>query len=262
MDHVAISTFVLAFVMIASGREVAAQHERTVSSGLFQDKPGRRVQTPEIEANVTSNIASTMNSTKNIQEHQMNDTTRPSMIDMGSQITIAISQFKAQPHDRRESARTLLPLLKTGTPTYEVEAMLGIPNAKILDYTLFYSSTLVVRFDIYGKVTKVSSDLLNEVRLAGTREKEKTDPEIIEAISEFKGQPYNRQKPAKKLLLLIKTDMPMSEVEAMLGPPDGTRWDYSLLNSSSSSLIVRFSTDGKVEKVTAAGLSEGEGKER
>jgi hypothetical protein len=257
MDHFAISTFVLTAVIVASGPGVPTQDERTTPSGLFHNKPGRMAPTPKAEVHVTTSIASTMNSTKNMKEQKMNNKTKNHHEDdKGPQITRAISQFKTQPHDRREPAKKLLPLLKTDTSIQEVEAMLGIPNAKVWDYTLFYSSTLIIRFDNDGRVTTVSSDLLDEVRSEGTRDRDKTDPEIIGAISEFKRQPYNRQKPAKKLLPLVKAGMPIGEVEAMLGPPDGTLWDYSLFHASSSSLIVRFSNEGKVEEVASTGLSE------
>jgi hypothetical protein len=172
------------------------------------------------------------------------------------EIAEAIFQFRTQPHERREAAKKLLPLLKTETPRPEVEAMLGTPDARVWDYTLFYSSTLIIHFDNEGKVIRVSSDLLDEVRKTEIRDRDKTDPEIVGAILEFRQQPYNRQKPARRLLPLIQVGMTIAQVETILGPPDGTRWDYSLSQSSSASLSVRFSNEGKLEKASATGLGE------
>ena len=170
------------------------------------------------------------------------------------EIAEAIFQFRTQPHERREAAKKLLPLLQTEIPRQEVEAMLGKPNTRVWDYTLFYSSTLVIHFDNDGKVIKISSDLSDEVSKMGTRDSDKSDPEIVRAMLEFRQQPYSRQKPARKLLPLIKVGMTIAEVETILGPPDGTRWDYSLSQSSSATLIVRFSNEGKLEKASTIGL--------
>jgi hypothetical protein len=233
------------------------QDERTASSRVIPDKTARVEQTPRREVNITTNLASTLNFVRSMKQQEMNKTMSHHENDTDPQITEAISQFKTQPHERREPARKLIPLLKQDMPLQEVEAMLGMPDARVWDYTLFYSSTLVIRFDNDGKVIGVSSDLLDEARRAWTRDRDRKDPEIVEAISEFKGQPYNRQEPAKKLLPFVKAGMPTGEVEAMLGPPDGNRWDYSLSRSSPASLIVRFSNEGKVEKVVPIGLGEG-----
>ena len=93
--------------------------------------------------------------------------------------------------------------------------MLGKSTAVNWDYTLFYSSTLVVSFNDLGKVDKIFSDLLDEVKIDDASTQNMKSENVIEAISKFKAQPYNRQIPAKKLLPLTKVGMTAKEIEDM-----------------------------------------------
>jgi len=77
-----------------------------------------------------------------------------------AEIAKASAEFKANQNFRSEPAKKLVPLLKIGMTTKDVEALLGKPNKKyrndlrwnyILDYSLFIN----VQFDSNGKVEKI-----------------------------------------------------------------------------------------------------------
>lgn len=159
----------------------------------------------------------------------------------------ASSQFKTYPHDRLDQAKKLLPLLTKDLSFHGVEAILGLPTKMVWDYTLFYSSTLTIRFDKGCKVTDISSDLIDELDLTLAQAKESMSPEFNKAVAEFKGQTYNRQEPAKKLIPLIESGVPIQKVEGLLGPPDGKLWEYTLTDTSAFSLTLQFSTENKLE---------------
>ncbi|MHC4083674.1 MAG: outer membrane protein assembly factor BamE domain-containing protein [Planctomycetota bacterium] len=76
-----------------------------------------------------------------------------------AQIAKASAEFKENQYFRYESAKKLVPQLKIGMTTKEVEALLGKPNKKHdndlrWDYTLGYSQFISVGFDSNGIVQK------------------------------------------------------------------------------------------------------------
>ena len=79
-----------------------------------------------------------------------------------AEIAEASAEFKANQNFRSEPAKKLVPLLKIGMTTKDVEALLGKPNKKydndlgwnyILDYSLFIN----VQFDSNGKVQEIEA---------------------------------------------------------------------------------------------------------
>ena len=164
---------------------------------------------------------------------------------MTPEIAAALSDFKSRSRDRVQPARKLLPLIKPGQAAADVHALLGPPSQKQSDYALFYSSTLVVTFDVSDKVTKVDSDLASEVvKTSG----DVNDPVVAAASREFKASPYVRQEPARKLIPLISKGMALGEVEELLGPPNRRSWEYALGPSSLPVLVVRFDDQEKVRE--------------
>jgi len=76
-----------------------------------------------------------------------------------AQIAKASVEFKANQYFRYEPAKKLVPQLKIGMTTKDVEALLGKPNKKhdndlLWDYTLGYSQFISVGFDPNGIVQK------------------------------------------------------------------------------------------------------------
>ncbi|MDH4240381.1 MAG: hypothetical protein OEW48_12535 [Phycisphaerae bacterium] len=76
-----------------------------------------------------------------------------------AQIAKAIAEFKANQYFRYEPAKILVPQLKIGMKTKDVEALLGKPNKKhdndlLWHYTLGYSQFISVGFDPNGIVQK------------------------------------------------------------------------------------------------------------
>lgn len=79
-----------------------------------------------------------------------------------SEIAKASAEFKANQYFRYEPAKKLVPLLKIGMTTKDVEALLGKPNKKYdnyllweyWEYTLDYSQFISVGFDPNGIVQK------------------------------------------------------------------------------------------------------------
>ena len=170
-------------------------------------------------------------------------------------VKAAIAEFKAQHDDRQKAAKTLMPTIKTGMSLTKVQDILGDPSATLWDYSLFYSSTLTVRFDNDAKVTSVTSDVTAEEAGAGGR-RDKTDPAIVAAISEFKSRPYSRQRAAAVLIPLIETGTPSREVQSILGAPGSTYWEYYLRRDADSWWIIRFGRDTKVQDSKCVGLDE------
>ena len=107
---------------------------------------------------------------------------------------------------------------------------------------------LTVRFDSTDRVKNINSDILTEIKIEDSGDKDRTDPEITAVVSEFKGQPYSRQEPAKKLIPLIKIGLPKEDVQAFLGEPAEILWDYPV--SMSESLVISFDINGKVKEVS------------
>lgn len=181
------------------------------------------------------------------KEHRMDQTTGQGN-KAEPEVEMAKEEFKKQPYNRQRAAKKLVPLIKTGLSTQDVEEMLGSPNETLWIYPLFYSSTLTVRFDSTDRVKNISSDILTEIKIEDSYDKDRTDPEIAAAVSEFKGQPYSRQEPAKKLIPLIKKGLPKEEVQAFLSEPAEILWDYPV--SISESLVISFDINGKVKEVS------------
>ena len=76
-----------------------------------------------------------------------------------AEIAKASAEFKANPGFRQHAASKLLPHLRIGMTTQEVESLLGKPNKKhdndlLWDYTLGYSQFISVGFDPNGIVQK------------------------------------------------------------------------------------------------------------
>jgi len=184
---------------------------------------------------------------EDIKEHIM-DQTRGREDKADPEIQIAKEEFKKQPYNRQRAAKKLIPLIKIDMSTEEVKELLGSPNETLWIYPLFYSSTLTVRFDIADRVKNISSDIMTEIRMEDIVDKDRTDPEITAAISEFKSQPYRRQEPAKKLIPLIKIGSPKEEIQAFLSGPAEILWDYPV--SMSESFFISFDINGKVKEVS------------
>jgi len=80
--------------------------------------------------------------------------------DLEREIAKASAEFKADQNFRSEPAKKLVPQLKIGMTTREVEALLGKPNKKydndlFWNYVLGYSQFIDVRFDSNGKVQEI-----------------------------------------------------------------------------------------------------------
>ena len=76
-----------------------------------------------------------------------------------AEIAKASAEFKANQNFRSEPAKKLVPLLKIGMTTKDVETLLGKPNKKhdndlLWHYTLGYSQFISVGFDPNGIVQK------------------------------------------------------------------------------------------------------------
>lgn len=85
---------------------------------------------------------------------------RNSEPELNPEITKASTEFKANPGFRQHVAKKLIPHLKIGMTTQEVEALLGEPDRKSEDglfwkYTLFYSQFIDIRFDDNLKVREI-----------------------------------------------------------------------------------------------------------
>jgi len=160
-----------------------------------------------------------------------------------------ITQFKTQIWDRREPAEKLLPLLKKDVSIQKIVAILGNPDLIVWNYTLFYSSTLIIDFDAAGKAKKITSDLSGEVIYVEPYIKGVQNSEITSAISNFKKQPFNRQEPARKLLPLLATGMSTKKIETILGQPDRSLWVYNLLHPTST-LNISISNNNKLEDIS------------
>ena len=79
--------------------------------------------------------------------------------DLEREIAKASAGFKANQYFRSEPAKKLVPLLKIGMTTKDVETLLGKPNKKydndlLWEYTLGYSQFISVGFDPNGIVQK------------------------------------------------------------------------------------------------------------
>jgi len=77
--------------------------------------------------------------------------------------------------------------------------------------------------------------------------------QVVEASSEFKNRPGDRQKAARIILPLLKTGLSRDDVKNLLGPPtkeigDGRIWCYILFYESA--MDVYFDANGKLEKVS------------
>jgi hypothetical protein len=85
-------------------------------------------------------------------------------VELKSEIQKASEKFKKSPGFRTEPAKVLVPLLKIGMTTGEIESLLGKPdNKKVSDestfwmYSLFYSQFIDVQFDPDNKVRKIQA---------------------------------------------------------------------------------------------------------
>ena len=79
--------------------------------------------------------------------------------DLEREVAKASAEFKANQYFRYEPAKILVPQLKIGMTTKDVEALLGKPNKKhdndlLWHYTLGYSQFISVGFDANGIVQK------------------------------------------------------------------------------------------------------------
>lgn len=103
------------------------------------------------------NASSDVSGGDKIERDSDKDATDPEVI-------AAISEFKTQLYNRQKAAEKLLPVIKTGMSTQEVEKILGAPTWEVWDYRLFYStpSSLIIRFDTDGKVKEVVSHGIGE----------------------------------------------------------------------------------------------------
>lgn len=84
---------------------------------------------------------------------------RGSGADLEREIAKASAEFKADQYFRYEPAKKLAPHLKIGMTTQEVQALLGKPDKKsnndsLWEYTLTYSQFISVQFDSNGIVQK------------------------------------------------------------------------------------------------------------
>jgi hypothetical protein len=80
------------------------------------------------------------------------------------EIAKASAQFKANPGFRQDAASKLVPHLRIGMTTNEVESLLGKPDSERehgdgvrYEYGLFYSQFLDVQFDRNGKVQEIEA---------------------------------------------------------------------------------------------------------
>ena len=159
---------------------------------------------------------------------------------MNAATEVSIRAFKTQLQNREEAAKKLLPLLKPGMNAREVTAILGAPSGMVWQYTLFYSSSMSVRFTGEHKVISVVSDLMREVDFEKAARRDRQGAEIATASSRFKAQPYCRQEQAKELIPFVKPGMSVGEAQVLLGPPNAKYWDYPLVLTGTSSLKVGF----------------------
>lgn len=85
---------------------------------------------------------------------------RGSASDLEEEIAEASAKFKAEQYFRAEPAKKLVPQLKIGMTAKEVGALLGEPNRKrhngsLWAYALDYSQFIDIRFDADGRVEEV-----------------------------------------------------------------------------------------------------------
>lgn len=212
---------------------------------------------PESQANasisasaitVVTDMTSAVSVEVNVEDQKVKNTPSNDEDDISPEIMSIITQFKTQTWDRREPAEKLLPLLKKGISLQRIVTILGKPDSIVWDYTLFYSSALIIDFDDTGKVKKITSDLSDEVMYVEPYIGGVKNPELISAVSNFKRQQYHRQEPARKLLPLLVKGMSTKEIETMLGQPDGNLWIYNLLHSTST-LNISISNKDKLEDI-------------
>lgn len=81
-----------------------------------------------------------------------------------SEISKASAEFKANPGFRQHVANKLIPHLKIGMSTNEVEILLGKPDnvreygdSVLYEYGLFYSQFISIRFDTNGELIKMNA---------------------------------------------------------------------------------------------------------
>ena len=79
-----------------------------------------------------------------------------------AEIAKASVEFKANPGFRQHAASKLLPHLRIGMTTQEVESLLGKPDKITSDgscwnYGLWYSQFISIRFDTNGKLIKMDA---------------------------------------------------------------------------------------------------------
>jgi len=82
--------------------------------------------------------------------------------DSAREIAKASAEFKANPGFRQDTASKLVPHLKIGMTTDEVESLLGKPDNEreygegmLHEYGVFYSQFIDIRFDSNGQVEEV-----------------------------------------------------------------------------------------------------------
>jgi hypothetical protein len=138
-----------------------------------------------------------------------------------------------------ETARKLLPLLKTGLRSQAVVDLLGAPDGMVWQYTLFYSSSLRVNFSGDSRVVGIVSDVARSAALQASAEGEPQESLVAAASADFKAQTYNRQKPAKTLIPILAPGFSLGQVADLLGPPNAKYWYYRL-DRSGGSLSVGF----------------------
>lgn len=249
MKRYAIVSLVSVAAIIVCENGITAQKDTVSASPLNYRNFENRTKALISSTTVIIDSMPTENITVNVGDQKMKKTPTSSDEDyIDPAIMPIITQFKTQIWDRREPAEKLLPLLKKDVSIQKIVTILGNPDSIIWDYTLFYSSALIIDFDTAGKAKKITSDLSDEVIYVEPYIQGVQNPEIISAISNFKKQPFSRQEPARKLLPLLGIGMSTKEIEAILGQPDGNLWVYNLLHPTST-LNISISNNDKLEDV-------------
>lgn len=159
---------------------------------------------------------------------------------MSTDIEASKRAFTSQPQNRVAAAEALLPLLEPGLTTDEVIDLLGRPGLIVWQYTLFYSSYLLVRFSGDSQLVGVQSDLMTNQKPIPATGRAADDAEAQSASADFKAQPYSRQEPAKILIPFLAIGMRTQEVDDLLGPPNASSWRYPLTSGERPFLALSF----------------------
>lgn len=158
-----------------------------------------------------------------------------------------VSEPLSSPATEQESSALLMQLqqkIKPGVPSTEIIPILGLADQVIANYTLFYSSALIVYFDEKGVLSRFQSDVSSDIN------REKSAQEVAAWSRDFKNNVLDRRDEAEKLLPFLEVGLPLEKAESLLGLPETYTWIYQLDERSQFSLRI----DPKLNSVVSYSL--------